>query len=260
MPPQGGGSGKSGGQGRQPSQQAGQQQPQGQQKAPQQGQAQQGRPPEQQQDRQQQGGKQDDKPAKQGRQQAQNASIPQPQTPPTPPSTNWLGWFASWFRWLIYAAIAVAAIVLAYRNRQAILGFLGRLWAELLNLWNSLWGGRSGAAEGAVEGNAAAAAPPRPFASFENPFFSGADRRMTPAQLTLYTYEVLEAWSREQAVERSPDQTPLEFADELGRRVPALAKDAGQTAQLYARVVYARREPSRENLQVLERLWRRLRG
>lgn len=250
-PPQDGGSGKSSGQGKQQSQQSGQQQ-QGQQKAPQQGQpqAQPGQPKQQGQE-QQNGGKGRNQPA-------QQPQAPQPQTPPTPPSSNWLGWFASWFRWLIYSAMAIAVLILAYRNRHAILGFLSRLWAELLNLWNSLWGWKAGAAEGETGGNAAPAVPPRPFASYENPFFSGADRRMTPAQLTLYTYEALEAWSREQAVERSPDQTPLEFADELGRRVPALAKDAGQTAQLYSRVVYARKEPGRESMQVLERLWRRL--
>ncbi len=81
---------------------------------------------------------------------------------------------------------------------------------------------------------------------------------MPPAQLVRYTFEALEAWAREQVVARPPEQTPLEFAQELGRRVPALAKDATSTAALYVRVAYARNNPSRESVQVLERLWRRM--
>jgi hypothetical protein len=81
---------------------------------------------------------------------------------------------------------------------------------------------------------------------------------MSPAQLAIYTFQALEAWAREQICERPPDQTPLEFAEELGRRIPALAKDVSQTADLYARVAYARKSPSRESLEVLERMWRRM--
>jgi hypothetical protein len=68
----------------------------------------------------------------------------------------------------------------------------------------------------------------------------------------------LEAWSREQAVARRPEQTPLEFAQELARRDPAIAKDVTNAAELYVRVAYARRNPSRESVDVLERLWRRM--
>jgi hypothetical protein len=73
-----------------------------------------------------------------------------------------------------------------------------------------------------------------------------------------YTFEALEAWAREQVVARSPEQTPLEFARELGKRVPALAKDVTATADLYVRVAYARKNPSRESVEVLEQLWRRM--
>ena len=64
--------------------------------------------------------------------------------------------------------------------------------------------------------------------------------------------------SREQVVARRPEQTPLEFAQELARREPALAKDVTSAAELYVRVAYARRNPSRESVDVLERLWRRM--
>jgi hypothetical protein len=81
---------------------------------------------------------------------------------------------------------------------------------------------------------------------------------MPPAQLVRYTFEALEAWARERVVARPPEQTPLEFAHELGQRVPALAKDVASTAELYVRVAYARKNPSREAVEVLERLWRRM--
>jgi hypothetical protein len=73
-----------------------------------------------------------------------------------------------------------------------------------------------------------------------------------------YTFDALEAWSREQGISRPPDQTPLEFAQELSRRRPALAKDVTQTAQLYAGVAYARTSPSRDSVEVLERVWRKM--
>jgi hypothetical protein len=81
---------------------------------------------------------------------------------------------------------------------------------------------------------------------------------MAPTQLIRYTFEALEAWAREQVVERPPEQTPLEFAQELGRRLPALSSDVTQTAQLYVQIAYARRAPSKDSLEILERMWRRM--
>ena len=49
--------------------------------------------------------------------------------------------------------------------------------------------------------------PRLPFAAYEDPFATGAARRMTPAELVVYTFEALEAWGREQVIERPPEQT-----------------------------------------------------
>src|SRR5262245_45350284 len=162
---------------------------------------------------------------------------------------------APWFKWLVYGLLALVVIYILIRHGSRFFAILAQLWAELL----SLFGFRQEPDEG---GTAEKDAPPaverRPFAAYEDPFFSGAARRMSPAQLVRYTFEALEAWAREQVVARSPEQTPLEFAQELGRRVPALAKDVTATADLYVRVAYARKNPSRESVEVLERLWRRM--
>jgi hypothetical protein len=182
--------------------------------------------------------------------------------PPVPPPnhaapamTNFLTWLAPLFKWLVYGLLASVALYVVVRHWSRFVEALARLWAELL----ALFGIRDEAASaGDSEGELPPPMPSRPFASFEDPFFSGAARRMSPAQLAIYTFQALEAWAREQICERPPDQTPLEFAEELGRRIPALAKDVSQTADLYARVAYARKNPSRESLEILERMWRRM--
>jgi hypothetical protein len=68
----------------------------------------------------------------------------------------------------------------------------------------------------------------------------------------------MEAWGREAGLERSPDQTPLEFAAGLGERFPPLLQAAGQTAEFYTYLAYG---PGRLTPQVrgpLEELWQRL--
>jgi hypothetical protein len=166
-----------------------------------------------------------------------------------------LQFLASLFKWLVYGALAIVALIMVNRHWSRIREFLGQLWAELLNLLG-LRREREQAAS--AERGASPTIEVRPFAAYENPFFSGAAQRMSPAQLVRYTFEALEAWAREQVVPRPPEQTPLEFAQELGRRVPALAKDVSSTAALYVRVAYARKNPSRESVEVLERMWRRM--
>jgi hypothetical protein len=160
---------------------------------------------------------------------------------------------ASLFKWIVYGAIAIFAFILVRRHWPQIREALARLWAELLGLF----GRRRETKESASEGKSPPV-PAVPFSDYANPFFSGAAGRMSPAQLVRYTFEALEAWSREQVVARRPEQTPLEFAQELARRDPALAKDVTSAAELYVRVAYARRNPSRDSVEVLERLWRRM--
>lgn len=172
-------------------------------------------------------------------------------SPPSPDSL--LAQLAPLLKWAIYGTLAVAGLYLLIRHWQRLIHLLASLWAELLSLF--------GSRPDQVHGGGAAdppPAPPRPFASYEDPFFSGTARRLPPAQIVRYTFEALEAWSREQVVARGSEQTPLEFAHEIGRRIPTLARDVSETAQLYARVAYARHNPSQESLEVLERLWHRM--
>lgn len=214
------------------------------------------------QKRDQAGQKQDQaakgKPGEQQRQGDQAAKI-NPNHAPQPPSTsgltNFFAQLAPYLKWLLYGVLALVGIYFLFRHWSQFLEILGRLWAELLSLFGRRPETSPVGAQGEPEEEQAA---PRPFASFEDPFFSGAARRMPPAQLVRYTFEALEAWARERVVARPPEQTPLEFAQELARRIPALARDVNQTAQLYDHVAYARRQPTAESVEILERMWRRM--
>jgi hypothetical protein len=183
----------------------------------------------------------------------QNRSSPPPPASSGSAIGKLMQFFASLFKWVVYGAIAIFAFILARRHWPQIRDALAQFWAELLKLF----GQRREANQPVSEGKNPLAAE-LAFSTYQNPFFSGAAGRMSPAQLVRYTFEALEAWSREQIVARRPEQTPLEFAQELSRRDPALAKDVTNAAELYVRVAYARRNPSRESVDALERLWRRM--
>jgi hypothetical protein len=185
--------------------------------------------------------------------QADDKRPPAPSPPGSPSSL--LTQLAPLVKWILYGLMAAVLLYVAVRYWSRLAEILKQLWAELLSLFGFKEEPRAGAA---AEEETPAAARLLPFAAYEDPFFSGAARRMPLAQLARYTFEALEAWAREQVIERPPEQTPLEFAQELGRRVPALAKDVTQTAQLYAQIAYARHSPSKDALEILERMWRRL--
>ena len=168
--------------------------------------------------------------------------------------TKLLQSLAPLFKWIVYGVLALVGLFVVIRYWSRLREILAQLWAELMSLFGF---GREDERKKAAQQGVPAPVEVR-FAAFENPFFSGAAQRMSPAQLVRYTFEALEAWAREQVVARPPDQTPLEFARELGQRVPAIAKEVTATAELYVRVAYASKNPSRESADVLERLWRRM--
>ncbi|MBI3861773.1 MAG: DUF4129 domain-containing protein [Planctomycetia bacterium] len=180
-------------------------------------------------------------------------------SPPNTPSGSWmtniLTTVAPFVKWILYGLLGAVVVYFVLRHWGSFVATLMKLWNELLSLL--------GLGPRAERGNGSeiaepAPAPQRPFAAFNDPFLTGDARRMSPAQLVRYTFDALEAWSREQGLPRPPEQTPLEFAAELGRRIPAASKDVSQTAQIYVQVAYARGNPSRDSLEVLERLWRRM--
>ena len=186
-------------------------------------------------------------------QQAQAASAAQPsaaQRPALPAAGKLL-------KALFYLALAVLGLYLAIRNWDSLLGALRELWRALLELWQRSKSVRE--AEGGNKGAAPASeALVRPFGAFPNPFACGQAKDMSLSELIVYTFNGLEAWAREHRCGRRPEQTPLEFAEQLGEQLPDLAGDVQQLASLYVRVAYAGGSmlPACENL--LQTLWIKL--
>ena len=102
--------------------------------------------------------------------------------------------------------------------------------------------------------------PPRPFASYANPFDTGLDHQLTPDDLVVYSFEALEAWAYEHELGRSPHETPMEFAGRIGEARPNLGPDATRVVGYFVTIVYGQQGFQSEVLPPLRRFWRALEG
>lgn len=200
--------------------------------------------------------KQPEKPNQPDKKAGPDANKLTPPTPPTSTMTSLMAGLAPYVKWMIYGVMGAAAIFVAIRHWSRLVAILAQLWADFLSLFGF---GPGSAVGGAADEQGTMGTERLPFSAYEDPFTTGAARQMTPAELVVYTFEALEAWGREQVIERPPEQTPLEFAQELGRRQPAASKDFSATAELYVQVAYARKNPPKEGVEIIERMWRRMR-
>jgi hypothetical protein len=160
-------------------------------------------------------------------------------------------------RWLFYGALLAAAIAIGWIYRAELLAAWQKLLAELRELWASWFGVKPVAANAAAE--TPPAPPPRPFASYTDPFLSGTARRMSWPELVGYTFEATEAWARERGAARTAGQTPHEFAVALAQVEPPLGSSVQTLAAWYSKLAYAPRSKARGPAEALEQLWRLLR-
>jgi Domain of unknown function (DUF4129) len=100
--------------------------------------------------------------------------------------------------------------------------------------------------------------PPRPFATYSNPFRDGSAGRRSTEELVRLTFEALEAWGREHGLARQPEETPLEFTRRLGQDVPPLESEAGTMGNLYVRAAYAPGQMPENCRESLRQFWDRL--
>ncbi len=168
--------------------------------------------------------------------------------------------FGTLLKWIFYGVILLVVGYWLWRSRADLL----RAFRDFLQGWREFWqrlfGGRAGAADQAEDSGEGPQGPThRPFAAFPDPFASGTADRCSPDELVRYTFAALEAWAREHGWARGPDQTPHEFAQDLGTRVHALAQDVRRLADLYCRVAYARESVPRKRVAPLKQLWQELR-
>ena len=162
------------------------------------------------------------------------------------------------FKWLAIAMLA--ALILLYLITHP--GELRKLWQELLRLWGNLF--RTGDRTSPVIDDAQTKdavkpyTPPRPFATYVDPFSSGSTK-LSPAQIVTHTFADLEAWGSEHGMRRQEDQTAAEFARGLSRRAADLGESPVQAAQLLDRLMFAGWQPQTDEVQPLRELWVKLR-
>ena len=170
------------------------------------------------------------------------------------------GGLGTLLKWIIWIVLLGVIGYLVWRNRAELLKGL----QDFLNGWREFWqrlfgrkekeSGTTAAAEGGPKPEQA-----RPFSDFSDPFSTGTADSYSPNELVRYTFEAFEAWAREHGCPREPDQTPHEFAQQVGARVTSLSQDAQRLADLYCRVAYDAGRVSRKSVAPLERFWRGLR-
>lgn len=170
-------------------------------------------------------------------------------------------WLKTFLKWIVYLILGVGGLILAFRLFMAFLKFLSnftawakRLLASLEAWWQGLWNLWPGAttSEEASESEEAAP-PPRPFASYLNPFAGGAQG--SPAELVRYSFQALEAFAREHGHERHVGETPLEFAERLSEELPPLETNVRRLSLLYSRLAYARGQLPLSTTDAVREFW-----
>ncbi len=99
-------------------------------------------------------------------------------------------------------------------------------------------------------------APPKPFASYRNPFGLEKD----PRRIVVITFQAFEAWSREQGATRGKDETPSEFIQRISKSVPTVSAPAAKVVDSYNRIVYGRGKASQNDLDAAQQVWTAMRA
>jgi hypothetical protein len=143
----------------------------------------------------------------------------------------------------------VAVLVVAIRFRAELLSALREFLAGLRSRPKSKPAGRPGLFRGAP------ASDPAPGLKFSNPFQSGLAATMTPAELLRYSFEAAKAWADLRGTKPEDHETPVEFAERLSRREPALEREIRLLSRYYSHLAYAGRLPPPEAQAILQKLW-----
>jgi hypothetical protein len=163
-------------------------------------------------------------------------------------------------KWAFYAVVVLAVLFVLWRSRAEVWSAVREFLAGLRDFWNSLWGSKRVGRIGPSDEEILAELPPPPFSSYADPFANGIAGRYSPEELVRYSFEAFEAWSREHGCSRQPDQTPHELARDVSGRVPAMAPDARNLAELYARAAYDRGTLPPTSAEQLRALWQHMRS
>lgn len=163
------------------------------------------------------------------------------------------------FRLLVSLGFLLVVAWLAWRYRHEIWEVLRQWWEQLARLLESVFGRRR--TPNTEEPPQVLTSPKvPPFASFQDPFASGAAARQSPVWLVVYSFDALQAWGEELGVPRDPDETPKEYARRLRASDLAGPADFNRLCELYNLVAYAGRSGtitlSAEDRHALAAAWR----
>lgn len=159
----------------------------------------------------------------------------------SPPLSGVFSVIAGMLKWLIFLGLFVFIAIFIFRNLDAIMAWWDSLFAEE---------DRETTSQLPSAKKLKPETPPRPFSSFRNPVGDP-----DPRKVVVVTFQALEAWCREQGVERSPDETPSEFVRRVAVQFPSLGQSAIQVVDAYNRIVYGRAAAAKDDVEAASSVW-----
>ncbi|PQO27355.1 hypothetical protein C5Y96_17590 [Blastopirellula marina] len=155
--------------------------------------------------------------------------------------------------------------VLVYVVVLGMIAFLvWKFWDDIVKAWNEFWASLLGEKKKEEVEQGVAPEPlkkPRiAFSAFRNPFQDPSWKGKPLEEWVRYSFAALEAWAAEQGSQRREEQTPGEFATMLENEHHELASTVRPTADLYGQVAYGSGKAPRETLEILRKLWERLKS
>jgi len=159
----------------------------------------------------------------------------------SPPLSGVFSVIAGMLKWLIFLGLFAFIAIFIFRNLDAIMAWWDSLFAEE---------DRETTSQLPSAKKLKPETPPRPFSSFRNPVGDP-----DPRKVVVVTFQALEAWCREQGVERSPDETPSEFVRRVAVQFPSLGQSAIQVVDAYNRIVYGRAAAAKDDVEAASSVW-----
>ncbi len=136
--------------------------------------------------------------------------------------------------------------------------FLVRFWPEFMVAWRAFvesFRRKPGPKPGRGLFRRTGQTEPPARLKYENPFQTGQATRMEPAELIRYSYEAVRAWAALRGTRSEEHETPVEFAERLVKREPALTREILLLSRYYSHLAYAGTAPPPESEATLQKLW-----
>jgi hypothetical protein len=180
--------------------------------------------------------------------------VPQNEPPPPPREKSRAINLELLMKILLFALAGAVILWFVIRNRALIAQMFREFIAMLKRFFASLRGFRFKRRKASVQPQAPLFDIPA-FSSFNDPFLSGKDSVWPRERLIRYSYEALQAWSRDRRCGPRSEETPREFCVRLRNRFPEAESELNQLLVLYTHTAFAEKLPADVDLAALQRLW-----